>query len=339
MMYRIANLVAPQKIKIEKREDPTLNSEEAIIEVSTAGICGTDLAIFSGNYEVPLPIVLGHEFSGRIKAVGNEKHENLIGKRATAEINNTCKAYNREKLCSYCSAGLISHCSERNVFGIIEHDGAFAEQVKVPINNIHLLPDSISDEAGVFIEPFAAAMQTFKISKIIENDLVVVLGAGRLGILIVKAAKYLGARVLAVSNSKTKLARAKVHGADHVMQSSEPILSKIKDLSNNLGADMVVECTGNSNMINEALKLVRCRGVIALKSTSGVPANSIDITDIVVREIQLSGSRCGNFTEAIDIIKNEKFNLESLISKKYSLEDTEKALIDAPKESKVIIKI
>jgi len=338
-MYRATNLIAPNKIQIEEREDLKPNSEEAIIQVTTAGICGTDLAIFSGNYTVPLPIVLGHEFCGKILAVGNKKHKNFIGKRATAEINNTCHSYNKKELCAYCSVGLTSHCTERNVFGIVAYDGAFAEQVKVPIKNIHLLPDQISDEAGVFIEPFAAAMQTFKISKIIEKDLVVILGAGRLGLLIIKAAKYLGARVLAVSRSKTKLERAKTQGADHVMQPSDNVLDKVKELSHNLGANLVVECTGNSDMINEAIKLVRSRGEIALKSTSGVPATNVDITEIVVREIQLSGSRCGDFSEAISIIKDEKLNLESLISKKYPFDKIQIALQEAPNESKILLEM
>ncbi|NHI92665.1 MAG: hypothetical protein EAX96_09185 [Candidatus Lokiarchaeota archaeon] len=338
-MYKAANLIKPKLIRIEERENLTPKKEEVIIKVTTAGICGTDIAIFSGNYPVSLPLVLGHEFSGKIIKVGDNSRKNLIGKRVTAEINNTCLSYKLKNKCISCSNGLNTHCLNRTVLGITQYDGAFAEQLKSPLNNIHLIPDDISDSKAIFIEPLAAAIQTFEMSPISKSDFIVVLGSGRLGILIIKVAKLFGGKVLAVSRSKEKLERAKKFGADYVLPFSENLIETIKELTNNFGADMIVECSGNSELINEAIKYVRPRGTIALKTTSGVPANYIDITKIVVEEIRVVGSRCGNFQKAIEMMQDKKFDVSTLISKKFKLEDIEKAMKSAESESKVLIEL
>ncbi|MHA1798055.1 MAG: zinc-binding dehydrogenase [Candidatus Helarchaeota archaeon] len=336
-MYEAAVLFEPKKIRMEEKEDLIPNKNEAIINVRSAGICGTDLAIYSGDYPVPLPLVLGHEFSGDIIKVGNESIKELIGKRVTSEINNTCISYNKNVKCAACEIGLNTHCQDRSVLGIIGYDGAFAEQIKVPINNIHILPDEISYDAATFIEPLAAAIQTFELAPIQENDLVIIFGLGRLGILINLVAKSIGARVLAISRSKEKLERAQKFGADHTVSNLNDLIIKTSELTNGLGADMVVECTGISDMINEAIKCVRPRGIIALKSTSGITAHDIDTTKIVVDEIKVIGSRCGPFNKAIKMIKNENLNLERFISKIYPLNEVEIALKTAKEEFKVLI--
>ena len=338
-MYKAANLVKPQLIRMEERNDLTSSKGEVVIEVTTAGVCGTDIAIFSGNYVVPLPLVLGHEFIGNIIAVGDKINENLIGKRVTAEINNTCISYNKPNPCISCLKGLNTHCQDRTVLGITKHDGAFAEQLKSPANNVHLIPDGIKDDEAIFIEPLAAAIQTFEMSPIHKDDLIVILGSGRLGILITLVAKSLGAKVLAVSRSEKKLKRAKLFGADHVLPYSSNLLDDIRGFTEGLGADIVIECSGNSELVNEAIKYVRPRGTVALKTTSGVPAKNIDITKVVVDEIKLIGSRCGNFQKAIELIERKKLKLSSLISKKYKLEEIQDAIKTAESESKVIIEI
>ena len=338
-MYKAANLLKPHIFKIEERNDLIPSKEEVIIEVTTAGVCGTDTAIFSGNYVVPLPLVLGHEFIGNVIAVGDKSNKSLIGKRVTAEINDTCISYNKKNVCISCSSQLSTHCQNRTVLGIIKHDGAFAEQLKCPIRNVHLIPESIKDENAIFIEPLAAAIQTFEMSPIQKNDFIVILGSGRLGILITLVAKLFGAQVLAVSRSIEKLERAKKFGADHVLPFSDSLLDEIRDLTNGLGADMVVECSGNSGLVNQAINYVRPRGTVALKTTSGVPANNVDLTKIVVDEIRLVGSRCGNFQKAINLIQQKKLELSSLISRKFKLDEIQAALKAAESKSKIVIDI
>jgi alcohol dehydrogenase len=337
-MYTAAVLHKPSQIIIEERVEPQLEGNEALIKVNYAGVCGTDIAIFSGEYTVPLPLVLGHEFTGEVSAVGSEVSSDLIGKRVTAEINNTCIAYKRKELCPACRRNLPNHCTQRTVVGIISHDGAFAQLVKVPVGSVHELPANISSQEGVFVEPLAAAIQTFEVTKIKTGNTVVVLGIGRLGILICAAASLMGAKTIAVSRSTDKLQRAIKYGATETIDASKnDVIQYIKMITDGLGADVVVECTGSSVGINTAINLVRPRGTIALKTTCGIPADNIDTTKLVVDEIRIQGSRCGPFDKAIDLLQAGKISVAPLIEDIYPLQDVVQAIESAKQASKILI--
>jgi alcohol dehydrogenase len=338
-MYKAAVLVSPENIKIEERQEPSLDDNEVLVQVRFAGICGTDIAIFSGKYKVPLPIVLGHEFSGVVVKVGNKVGKELVGKRVVGEINNTCVAYKNKDLCELCKMGLSNHCKRRTVIGIILSDGAFGELVKIPVGSIHVLPDEISFEEGVFVEPLAAAIQTFELTPVNKGDTVAVLGVGRLGILICAVASMLGARVIALSRSEWKLERAKKYGAYEIINSSKvDSLNKIRDITNEIGADVVVESTGTPEGFELALELTRPRGTLALKTTCGLDTVHINSTKVVVDEISIQGSRCGSFDEAIKILKRGEISVRSLISHRYAIAGLKEALINANTASKVLIK-
>ncbi|HWP91603.1 MAG TPA: alcohol dehydrogenase catalytic domain-containing protein [Thermodesulfobacteriota bacterium] len=337
-MYKAAVLISPEEIRIEEREEPSLSDNEVLIRVKFAGVCGTDIALFSGQYKVPLPLVLGHEFSGEIVAVGNKLDEELIGKSVVAEINNTCIAYRNKDLCEFCEIGLSNHCPRRTVLGIISSDGAFAELIKVPVGSVHVLPPEISLEEAVLVEPLAAAIQTFELTPASKGDTVAVLGVGRLGTLVCAVANALGARVIAISRSNWKLERAKNFGATEVINSSldDPI-KKIKDYTDGLGANIVVEATGTPDGLGLALELVRPRGTVALKTTCGVEQCPIDSTKAVVNEIRIQGSRCGPFEKAISTLKQREIPFQQLISHFYPLDKTKEAIATARTASKVLI--
>ena len=337
--YKAANLIEPKRIIIEELEKSEIKSDEALIKVNYAGICGTDIAIYNGDYKVLLPLILGHEFTGEVIEVGEDSEPKLTGKRVTAEINNTCLSYPKRIKCSACRKGLPTHCLERTVLGIIKADGAFAQFVKVPVKNIHILPDNISDKEGVFIEPLAAAIQTFELSKFEIGDKVVILGVGRLGILICSVANSIGADVIAISRSKEKLKRAKKYGASKVIDANDiNLISKVKKLTDGLGADVVVESTGSEKGFNLAVNLVRPRGIIALKSTHGILINDVNITKIAVDEIKIQGSRCGPFSKAIDFLSSKKIDVKPLVSEIYPLDKIGEALKVAQQEPKILIK-
>jgi alcohol dehydrogenase len=337
-MYTAAVLHKPQQIIIEERAEPQLESNEVLIRVNYAGVCGTDIAIFSGEYAVPLPLVIGHEFTGEVSAVGTDAPNELIGKRVTAEINNTCIAYKRKELCPACRRNLPTHCTQRTVVGIISHDGAFAQLVKVPVGSVHELPENISLQECVFIEPLAAAIQTFELTEIKDGDTVVVLGVGRLGILICAVASLMGARTIAVSRSKSKLQRAIKYGvAETIDASKNDVIQQVKMITDGLGADVVVESTGSPVGINTAINLVRPRGTIALKTTCGISASGIDITKLVVDEIRVHGSRCGPYEKAIHLLRTNKVPVASLIENIYPLSDVAQAIEEARQASKILI--
>jgi len=337
-MYKAAVLISPEEIRIEKREEPSLSDNEVLIKVRFAGVCGTDIALFSGQYKVPLPLVLGHEFSGEVERVGRRVDKELLGKRVVSEINNTCLAYRNEEICEFCKIGLPSHCPRRTVLGIISTDGAFAELIKVPVGSVHVLPPEISFEEAVLAEPLAAAIQTFELTPVSKGDTVAVLGVGRLGTLVCAVANALGARVIAISRSDWKLKRANNFGATEIVNSSldEPV-RKVKDYTKGLGAEIVVEATGTADGLGLALELVRPRGTVALKTTCGVEQCHIDSTKTVVNEIRIQGSRCGPFEKAISMLKQREIPFQQLISHFYPLEKTREAIITARTASKVLI--
>ncbi len=337
-MPKIAQLTAPRKIEIKDREALTPGPQEVVVGVETAGVCGTDLALFSGDYPVPLPLVCGHEFVGTVKSIGEGVDKSWLGRRVTAEINNTCKAYNMSEVCPACELGMPSHCQKRTVTGIINHDGAFAEEVLVAAGTLHEIPENLDPVTAALTEPLAAALQTFEMSPITKGETVVVLGPGRLGILIVFAAALKGCHVIAVSRSEQKRKRALGFGASQACtpEDAEPA---IKALTQGLGANVVVDATGNPDGITQALSLVRPRGIISAKTTCGLPAHGLDMTKLVVDEVRIQGSRCGPFTPALKILEKHQDQLKTLITSIRPLAEAQNALESAYSENKVLIKI
>lgn len=190
----------------------------------------------------------------------------------------------------------------------------------------------------MFVEPLAAAIQTFELIPVNKDDKVAVLGVGRLGTLISAVANSLGARVIAISRSKRKLESAKKFGASEVINSSlEDSVQKVKDITNGVGADIVVEATGTAEGLSVALELVRPRGTIALKTTCGLVSPGVNFTKAVVDEIRVQGSRCGPFDKAIETLKSGMIPVGSLISDSYSLENVKDAILAANTASKVVI--
>ena len=331
-----ATLVAPRTIELQTREALKPGPNEVVIAVEHAGICGTDLALFSGDYTVPLPLVCGHEFVGTVNSIGDGVNPSWIGKRVTAEINNTCIAYNNSSPCPACARNMPHHCLKRTVTGIITHDGAFAEEVSVPVGALHEIPETIDPVTATLTEPLAAALQTFEMTPVKGNETVVVQGPGRLGILIVLVAALQGLNVIAVSRSEAKRQRALQFGASEAW-SPEEAEQNIRETTEGLGADIVVEATGQPDGVQEALKLVRPRGTLSLKTTCGQPSGKMDWTRLVVDEICIQGSRCGPFEPALKTLAAHQKKLRSLITSAQPLAETQNALESAPRENKIVL--
>ena len=288
---------------VELREIPSPEVGEGgvLIKVVNAGICGTDLAVYTGSLEVPTPLVMGHEFSGTVV----KGPERWLGKRVVSEINTACER------CYFCRIGERYHCMNRKTLGITM-DGCFAEYVKVPEKNLHEI--SFSFEEGVFVEPLAAAVQITKRTKISTGDNVLVLGCGRLGLLVVQVIKLQGANVFAFDRDDSKLKLASSFGANVISPDEEslPIF------------DVVAECTGNPSALNAAIEFVKPTGTIALKSTPG-GLSGVSMTLVVQKEIRIQGSRCGPFDVAIPLIRDGKVQVKKLISNRFSLEEYKEA--------------
>jgi len=322
-------------VVVREVEQPSVTEQDVLIKVVAAGICGTDLAIVSSKLKVPLPLVLGHELTGEVAAVGKDVEDINVGVRVTSEINLTCGK------CFFCESGIPTHCLKRKAIGI-DVNGAFAEFIAVPRENIHILPAPIGYEEGVFIEPLAAAIQVMKMSRISSKGVIAIVGDGRLGQLVAQAVKAAvpSSKVLMLGKHDTKLRLAEEIGAvDRTVNVAwENPVETVMSETEGLGANVAVEATGKPDAVNLALSLVRHRGTVALKSTHGENA-TIDATQVAVREITLQGSRCGPFDEAINMLSEGKVKVKPLISARFSLTEALEAFKVArkPETLKVIL--
>jgi len=278
---------------------PTPADGEALIKVRLAGICGTDLEILKGygGYEgIP-----GHEFVGTV--VGGSAA--LEGRRVVGEINCVCGR------CDMCGSGLSNHCRRRTVVGISGRPGAFAEFITLPERNCQVVPDSIGDADAVFAEPLAAALQVTRQIKVEPKMNIVVLGTGRLGLLVAQVLALANCRLMAIGrNPKTLglLDRKRIRACT------------VSEISSWQDRDVVVECTGSPEGLSLAMKLVRPRGTIVLKTTCHA-AGQIDLTPIVVNEVTLLGSRCGPLGEALAMLARREIDVASMVSRTVPLSE------------------
>lgn len=276
---------------------------DTVIRVRKAGICNTDLELMKGY--LAFSGILGHEFVGVVE----QGPDALIGKRVVGEINVACES------CDMCQKGIYSQCRDRHTVGIYRYPGAFADFLALPQRNLHLVPDSVSDDAAVFVEPLAAALQITEAIQVSPRDRVVVLGAGKLGMLCAQVLKLTGADVVVpVRRDKQAalLARWGIPAVD------------ARDLPDGR-AEVVVDCTGQADGFAESLRLVEPRGTIVLKSTyHGQP--QVDMTQVAVREIRVIGSRCGPFDAALRLLEQCLVDVESLIEARYPLSEGVRAI-------------
>ena len=311
-----------ENLSIKTVRDPRINENQVLVSVKSVGLCGTDIAIIKGTLPTPTPIILGHEFAGDVIKVGDKVDPKWLNKRVTSEINS-----NIDFSCYYCKEGKHTQCISRKALGI-DINGALAEFVKIDSYLLHEIPDALSYDQATFIEPLAAAYQIFETMPLDPSDeTMVIFGLGRLGLLITQVALLKGFKLIVVDSSHKKLTLAKKLGAQKIINRFDGpnTVNRIKNFTNGIGADVVIDATGNPLAINDIIASCRSLGKIHLKSTHGL-ATPINITDVIVRELTLYTSRCGPFDKAIEGLKTEKINVDKLISKKLPLKDIEKAV-------------
>lgn len=300
---------------------PIIKDSQVLINVKSVGICGTDLAIVKGNLPTPTPIILGHEFTGEVIEIGKDIDPSWTGKRVSCEINSHI-----DKRCYFCERKIYTQCTARKALGI-DIDGALADYIAIEEYLLHEIPQNISYQDGTFIEPLAAAYQTFEMMPLGNDDrIIAIFGQGKLGLLILQVAIQKGLNVIAIDGSDKKLSLAKKFGAFHIVNHLETtdIVRTIQDLTNGLGADIVIDTTGNPAALKTIIASCRTRGKLHIKSTHGLDT-PINLTDIVVRELTLYSSRCGPFEKAINGLKLGEIQVKELISMEYSLEEIREA--------------
>jgi threonine dehydrogenase-like Zn-dependent dehydrogenase len=321
--FRIEN----GKLKIASVPLPKLRPGWALVRVRLVGICNTDVELLHGYYN--FRGVPGHEFVGTVeemRGVSEPEKKKWVGRRVCGEINISCSALGRHPVCDFCRRGLKTHCLHRTVLGIIGHPGAYAEYLTLPLENLHAVPDGVSDEVAVFVEPLAAACEILKqvdVSKIREAA---VLGDGKLAQLIAGVLHTAIPRVVMHGKHEKKLALAR--GAGIATKKVRGNASDLKRIPRRFR--LVVEATGSPTGLALAQQMTEPRGTLVLKSTFHGAA-PVETWPIVVKELTLVGSRCGPFDKAMALLRSGKIDPTPLITRTFPLSEAPAAIRFAQK--------
>ena len=303
-------LVFDNELKLDNNYPmPKVKDDEVLIKTSMVGICNTDYEITKGY--MGYKGVLGHEFVGVIENVGSNVDKNLIGKRVVGEINCACNN------CSYCHQNLQRHCPNRQTLGIWQKNGCFSEYFTLPKENVIVISENIDDITATFTEPLAAAYEILEQIHIQPTDKVAILGDGKLGLSISLVFSAMNIDFVHIGKHEEKLAISKNLGAKTML------LDEISD-KDKKSFDIVIEATGSTGGFETSASLVKPRGTLVLKSTI-VAREGLNLASIVVDEIKIQGSRCGQFKPIVKLLENKKIDVSPLVSGIYDVDDFKQA--------------
>ena len=297
--------------------EPAAGEGEVVVRVLAAGICQTDLEIAKGY--MGFTGILGHEFVGVVERLGKNVPGEWLGQRVCGEINCVCGK------CAMCARGLSTHCLRRSVIGIQNHDGAFADFLALPARNLHAVPEHVTDEEAVFVEPLAAAFQILRQVPIEKRTRVTVLGDGRLGQLVAQVVARTGCGLTLAGHHEKKLTLAEklctgAGGGGKGEGNGAGFRTTLdRDLLAARDQDVVIDCTGRAEGFNRALALLRPRGILVLKTTVA-DSGALNLAPIVIDEITVLGSRCGPFGDALRALAAREAQVVPLIGRRVTLE-------------------
>lgn len=291
---------------------PERKPGEALVRMRVSGVCDTDLQLARGY--MGFSGVPGHEAVGEVVASDDAS---WIGKRVVADINAGCGK------CADCKEASGHHCKERTVLGIVGRSGAFAEQFTIPERCLVAVPDRVEDDRAVFAEPLAAALHVLDEVDVPSKTRAIVLGDGKLGQLIVRALLSGGVTTTLVGRHAHKLALAKAAGAETFLEKDLP--------RSHRGAEVVVEATGSEAGLAAALDLVAPKGTVVLKTTVAAKL-TVDLAPVVIHEVRVVGSRCGDMKRAVDALAAKKIDPLPLVEARYPLAKANEAFAHAAKK-------
>ena len=288
---------------------PEIKENEVLIKTKMVGICNTDYEITKGY--MGYKGVLGHEFVGIVEKIGKNVDKELIGKRVVGEINLACND------CSWCHQNLQRHCPNRSTLGIFKKDGCFSEYFTLPKENVIVVPDNVDDYSAVMVEPLAAAYEIFEQLPLKLDSKIALVGDGKLGLCISSVLNALNLNFIHIGKHENKLEISKKMGV------KTKLLQELKD-EDKKSFDYVIEATGSEGGFETSVSLVKPRGTLVLKSTI-VAQEGLNLASVVVDEITIVGSRCGQFRPALKLLEKGKIDVKPLISDVYSIDEYDKA--------------
>ncbi len=303
-------------LEIADLPTPKLGAEDVLVRVAACGICGSDVHGYDGSSgrRIP-PIVMGHEASGTIAALGDNVTEYKIGDRVTFDSTVYCGK------CDFCAKGEVNLCNNRQVIGVscpeFHREGAFAEFVAVPERILYRLPDNLSFPEAAMLEAVSVALHAVHVSEIEGGETALVIGAGMIGLLLVQAARALGcSRVFVADIDATRLELAKALGADETfLASGEDLLQTILQRTSSEGVDIVFEAVGRNETVTSAIDCTRKGGKVTLVGNIAKEV-TLPLQKVVTRQIRLQGScaSAGEYPEAMELIASGKIKVAPLIT-------------------------
>ncbi|MEZ6090727.1 MAG: galactitol-1-phosphate 5-dehydrogenase [Pirellulaceae bacterium] len=332
-----------KKLEVTDLPTPDIGANDVLVQVKACGICGSDIHGYDGSTgrRIP-PLVMGHEASGVVAAVGSEVDDLSEGTRVTFDSMVWCGK------CHFCHRGQMNLCDNRRVLGVscgeYRRYGAFAEYVAVPRHIVYALPESVSFEHAALIEAISVAVHAVERTPVSLGDTAVVVGSGMIGLLVIQAIKLAGcSRVIAVDINANRLRVAKSLGADVVINAAEEdVPARVAEWTDGRGADIALEVVGATATVKSAIDCTRKGGTVTLVGNVS-PNIELPLQAVVTRELNVLGScaSSGEYPACIRLLETGQINVEPLITARISLDDGpawfERLYNGAPEAMKVLI--
>ena len=338
---KAAVLAAPGRFEVREVAAPDCGPHEVVIDVDRCGICGTDIHMFNGHYAADrLPIIPGHEFTGRIRETGREVTGLTVGQRVVADINIGCGT------CYYCRRNEVLNCAEVRQAGI-SRDGAFAERIALPSRLVIPAPDDADPDVLAMTEPIACVVRAARKADIRFARSVAILGAGPIGNLHIQMMRLVGAApVIAVEIDPLRAELARSAGADAVVTDPDDAPATVRALTGGRGADLVIESVGMPKLYALAFELIRPGGHVAAFGLTG-PDGSVPLKllDTVLKENSVKGSVAGigeDMHDALALLLHGRFDLSAFTGRRFALDDIQTAFETMPRRKgdlKTLIRI
>jgi L-iditol 2-dehydrogenase len=319
---RAAVLHGPGDVRVENRRVPEPGPREVLVEVAAVGVCGSDIHYYEhgriGSFVVREPMILGHESSGRVVALGPAASKHAVGDRVALEPGVPCGG------CRECRAGRYNLCSDVRFFATPPIDGAFANYVTIHEDFAFALPDSLSDEAGALMEPLSVGVWACQKANVSAGDRVLVTGAGPIGLLAAQCARAFGATEITVTDVNVhRLELAERNGATRTINVAE---QRLEDTG--LEVDALIECSGHPASLRGGIAALRPAGTAVLVGMGPEEEGVVPLALVQNRELWLTGTfRYANtYPTAIALAASGRVDLEAIITGHYGLDDAEAAL-------------
>lgn len=327
---KAARLTGPKRIEYLDVPQPACAEDEVLIQVKCVGVCGTDVEMYNGTMAyfkmgwTRYPITLGHEWSGVIVERGRAVTDLAVGDRVTGDVTIGCGR------CDNCMRGLYNICLSKIEVGLCRgKDGAYAEYLTMPARHVYRIPEAVGFEEAALTEPAATVVKAIRKAQFEPGAICVIQGDGPIGLLAVQAANACGAGLVILSGTiDQKLAVGRQTGADITVNvTHQDLATVVAQATDGVGADFVMEASGNPEAFKQAAQITRMGGTISVVGLYETPIHDCDMGDIVVRDLNLitSVASQNSFKQTLRLMSKGKIDARPLISHRFPLAEAEKA--------------